>query len=124
MSGSEELKKVVKRLLQKNNVELKDFIKVPLLRIAGDFLAAGLITTDVESSLHVQGVDRFELAAKLMNACQPSLEQYPEKNFPKFIAVLKKYETMEQLAKEMETEFEQARELYDKHPARNTLSWR
>ena len=109
--------------MQENDVELKDCIAHILLRIAGDFWAAGLITKDVEYSLHLPGVSSFELAAKLMNACQPSLEQYPEKNFLKFIAVLKKYEIMEQLATEMETKFEQARELYVKHPARNMLSW-
>ena len=113
MSRSEELKKVVKELLRNNNVELKEFMEAVLLRIAGDFWAKKLITQETEKSMHVKGEDTFSLAAKLMNACQASLQQRPEENFPKFIEVLKKYETMEQLAKEMETEFEQARELHN-----------
>ena len=121
MSDSEELKGVVASLLRENNVELKDFIKDVLDRITGEFWAKGLITKEAADGVQVQGVGTFQLAAKLMNACQPSLEQFPEEKFPKFIAVLKKYENMKQLAEKMESEFEQARKSY-KHPGGNTLS--
>ena len=114
MANSEEPNEVVARLLRENNVKLNDLLKGVLLRIAGDFWAAGLITKETVDSMHVTGgVDTYSLAMKLMDACQPSLEQQPEKNFPKFIQVLKNYETMKQLAKKMETEFEQARELFN-----------
>ena len=112
MSDSEELKRVVERLLLKNNVKLKDLIQNVSQRIAGKFLEVGLIEKEVADSMLVTGVDHFTLAAKLVNACQTSLVLYPGKNFPKFVNVLKGYETMKQLAMEMESEFEQAREWY------------
>ena len=112
MSDSEELDGVVERLLRENNVKLKDLIQTVLHRIAGEFWAAGLIEKDVEESVHVTGVNNFTLAAKLFNACQKPLVLYPGKNFPKFIEVLKGYETMKPLAAAMECEFEQARESY------------
>ena len=119
MSDSEEPKRFVARLLRENNAELNEFIKGVLHRIAGDFWAAGLVTKDVADGMLVTGVDTFPLAAKLMNACHPSLEQYPEEKFPKFIAVLKKYETMKQLAERMESEFKEARKSYNP-PGRKT----
>ena len=109
MSDSEEPKKVVARLLRENNVELKDFVKADLPRIAGEFWAKGLIAQGMVDKMSVAGVDKFQLAADLINACQPSLELNPEDNFPKFIAVLKNYENMIQLAENMESEFKQAR---------------
>ena len=112
MSESEELKRVVERLLRENNVKLKDLIQNVLQRIAGELWAAGLIEKEVEDSVHVTGVEQFTLAAKLVNSCQTSLVLYPGENFPKFIVVLKGYQTMKPLAAEMESEFEQAREWY------------
>ena len=112
MSNSEELKCVVECLLRENNVKLKDFIQTVMQRIAGEFWAAGLIEKDVDDSVHVTGVSNFTLAAKLFNACQQSLVLSPGKNFPKFIEVLKGYETIKPLAAVMESEFEQACESY------------
>ena len=112
MSDSEDLKSVVERLLRKNNVKLKDLIQTVLKRIAGELWAAELIEQNVEESVHASGVDNFTLAAKLFNACQKPLVLYPGENFPKFIGVLKGYETIKPLAAEMESEFEQARESY------------
>ena len=112
MSDSEELKSVVERLLRENNVKIKDLIQTKLQRIAGEFWAAELIDKDVELSMHVTGVDNFTLAAELFNACQKPLVLYPAQNFPKFIKILKGYETIKPLAAEMESEFEQARESY------------
>ena len=112
MSGSEELKRVLERLLRENNVKLKELFQTVLQRIAGEFRAAGLIEKDVEESMFVLGVDHFTLAARLFIACQSSLVLFPEAAFPKFIAVLKGYYTMKQLAEEMESEFENARESY------------
>ena len=122
MSDPEQPKRFVARLLRENNVELNELIKGVLHRIAGDFWAAGLVTKHVADGMHVTGVDHFELAGKLMNACQPSLEQYPEEKFPKFIAVLKKYETMKQLAEKMESEFKEARKSYNPPGRSNTLT--
>ena len=112
MSDSEDLEKVVKGLLRKYNVKINEFVKTELQRIAGDFWAAELITKETADSMHVMGVDNYTLATKLMSACHPSLVQNPKENFPKFIEVLKGYETMESLAKEMESKFEQARKSY------------
>ena len=112
MSDSEELKRVVERLLRENNIKLKDLIQTVLQRIAGEFWAAGLIEKEVVDSMLVTGIDHFTLAAKLFNACQKSLVQYPEKNFFKFSEVLKRYDTMKQLAADMKSEFDQARESY------------
>ena len=112
MSDSEELKSVVERLLRENNVKLKELIQTVLQRIAGEFWAAGLIEKDVEESVHVTGVDKFTLAARLFNACRKSLVLYPGENFLKFIGILKAYETIKLLAEEMESEFEHTRESY------------
>ena len=109
MSDLEDLQRVVERLLKVNNVKLKDLILTVLPRIAGEFRAAGLITKEVEDSMLVTGGE-FALASRLVNACHPSLVQYPEEKFPKFIEVLKGYETMRSLAVEMESKFEQAGE--------------
>ena len=114
MSDSEELKRVVERLLRENNVMLKEMLSFHcvLSRIAAEFWAARLIDKEVADEMLVTGVDRFMLAAKLFNACRTSLVQHPSENFPKFIEVLKKSSTMRMLAEEMESEFEQARESY------------
>ena len=104
MSDSEELTRVVKRLLDDNNVKLKDLTKTVLQRIAGEFRAAGLITKDVEESMLVTGVDTFSLATQLVNACQTSLVLYPGEKFPIFIKILKEYKTMNPLATKMESE--------------------
>ena len=108
MATSGDLQKKVERILQKNNVELKDFMMGDLSRIAGHFLAEGFIEDTTVDSMNVTGVAPFLLASRLMRACQPSLVQTPEKNFPRFIAVLKKYETMVPLAEKMENEFKEA----------------
>ena len=112
MSDSEDLNRVVERLLNDNNVKLKDLVQTVLPRIAGEFRAAGLIEKEVEDAMLVTGVDYFTLAARLVNACQPSLVQNPEEQFPKFLAILKGHETMKPLAAEMESKFEQARESF------------
>ena len=109
MSDSEELMRVVKDLLEKYNVELTDFIQGALQRVAGEFLAAKLIMQETVDSLDVTGVDNAVLAKKVLKGCRPSLVHFPEENFPKFIAVLRNYVTMEQLAANMESEFKDAR---------------
>ena len=106
------LKSVVERLLCDNNVKLKDFFQHVLPRIAGQFWRARLIEKYVADIVLVAGVDHTTLASKLFDACYTSLVQYPGVKFPQFIEVLKEYDTMKQLAEEMESEFEQARELY------------
>ena len=111
MSDSEELKSVVERLLRENNVKLKELIQNVLHRIAGEFLEAELIEQDVEESVLVTEVD-FKLAAKLFSALRTSLIVYPGENFPKFIKILKGYNTIKPLAEKMESEFEQAGESY------------
>ena len=113
MSGLEELKRVVERLFREKNVKLSDFIKDVLPEIASHLWEAGLIAKGVKDNAHVSGVHPFEAAAKLLSACQPSLVQCPEEKFPKFIAVLKKFTNMEELAEEVESEFTQARESYN-----------
>ena len=112
MSDSVELKTVVERLLRENNVKLKRLFQSVLQTIAGEFWAAGLIEQEVADSMLVLGVAEFTLATRLFNACQTSLVVHPGKKFLKFIEVLKGYDTMKLLAKEMESEFEQARESY------------
>ena len=112
MSDSEELKTVVKRLLRENNVELKGLFQNVLKTIAGEFWAVELIEKEVVDSMLITGVDNSTSAAKLFDACYTLLVQSPEEKFPKFIKVLKKYETMKQLVQDMESEFEQARESY------------
>ena len=112
MADSEELKRVLERLLRENNVKLKDSFQTVLQRIGGEFWAAGLIAQAVADRMLVFGETKFALATELFNACQTSLVQYPGEKFPKFIEVLKGYDTTKQLAEEMESEFEQAREAY------------
>ena len=113
MSDPAKLKKVVEFLLRERNVNLRmDLVDANVFRVAGEFRDAGLIPKEVEDGMHVFGVDSYTLAAKLMNACQTSLVHYPEENFPKFIEILKRCGTTKPLAAEMESEFEQACELY------------
>ena len=108
MATSQDPKEVVKRILRKNNVELKDVMKGNLSRIAGHFLAEELIEEATVNKMRTLGLDSFHLSAELLDACQPSLEQHPEEKFPKFIAALKKCVTMVQLAEKMEDEFKKA----------------
>ena len=82
MSDSEELKRVLERLLHVNNVKLKDLFQTVLQRIAGEFLAVGLIKKDVEDSMLVLAVTEFTLAPKLFNACQKLLVLSPESSSP------------------------------------------
>ena len=112
MSESGDLHEVAKRILRENNVELKELMMEELSRIAGYFHQEGLIEQTTVNKMGMIGVDRFSLASDLLSACQPSLEQRPEENFPKFIAVLKKFVTMKKLARKMEDEFKEARMFY------------
>ena len=110
MSDSKELRRVVEHLLRRNNVRLKDSFQNVLEGVTDQFYAAGLIPKMVVDSTYEVEVDNYTLASRLLNACHPLLVQYPEDKFLKFIQLLKGYETMKQLATEMEFEFEQARE--------------
>ena len=112
MSNPEDLNRVVQRLLRENNVELKELIKPVVPKIAREFREAGLIPREVEDQMLVTGVDPFTLATRLVNACQTSLAMFQDKNFPKFIEILKRYDTMKPLAAKMEPNFQQARESY------------
>ena len=102
------LEKEVERILRDYNVKLANFMEGILVRIAGNLNAEGLIERTTVDRMRTIGVDRCELAAELLAACRPSLVYFPEENFPKLIAVLKKYVTMAPLAKEMEDEFKKA----------------
>ena len=73
MTDSEELKRVVERLLRESNVKLTDSIQNVLQRIAREFWAAGLIAKETADNMHVTGVGDFSLASKLLNACHSSL---------------------------------------------------
>ena len=108
MSRSGELGKAVKRILRTYNVDLKEGVQDDLEKIAGELYAKGLVTQTTVDGVSVTGVPAFTLASKLVNACQPSLVRYPQEKFPGFIAVLKNYETTEDLAEEMEAEFKKA----------------
>ena len=108
MSKSGGLQEVVISILRKNNVELKALMVGVLVDISGHFYAEGLIEQITVNRMRMIGVDQINLAADLLGACQTSLEQRPEENFPKFIAVLKKFVTMEKRAQEMEDEFKEA----------------
>ena len=108
MSKSGDLQKVVKRILRTYNVDLKDLVKEDLERIAGGFFAQGLVNQTTVDKMSVSGMVPFQLASKLLTACQPSIVRSPEENFPRFIAVLKEYDTMEELAEKMEDEFKEA----------------
>ena len=110
MSDSENLKRVVDDLLRENNVKLKRLFQNVLQTIAGEFWAAGLIEREVVNSMLVMGVDSSIPAAKLFDACYTLLVQSPREHFPKFIGVLKGYETTKQLTADMESVFEQASE--------------
>ena len=94
-------------------MQLEEFIKVDLVKIAGHFHAKGLITETAVSRMRVTGVDRIQLAGDLMEACQPSLVQFPVENFPQFIAVLKEFVTMEKIAEKMEEKFKEASMFYN-----------
>ena len=108
MSKSGELGKAVKRIMRTYNVDLKEGIKDDLEKIAGDLYAKGLINETTVDGVSMIGVPAFSLASKLVTACQPSLVRHPQEKFPGFIAVLKNYETTEDLAEEMEAEFKKA----------------
>ena len=100
--------KAVKEILRKRNVELMDYIANHLVPFAARLRTHGLITKDTESSMRVPGIDSSQLAQKLMSACDPSLTLFPKKKFPKFIAVMKEFEDMLELAEEMEADYERA----------------
>ena len=100
--------KAVKEILRKRNVELMDYIANHLVPFAARLRKHGLITKDTESSMRVTGIDPSQLAQKLMSACDPSLTLFPKKKFPKFIAVMKEFEDMLELAEEMEADYERA----------------
>ena len=108
MAKSGDLQLVVERILRNNNVRLKESMSKDLSRIAAHLRAEGLIEKAAEDRMSVIGIAPFELATVLMDACQPSLVFWPEQKFPRFIAVLKKFVTMEKLAIEMEQEFKEA----------------
>ena len=112
LATSGYLQKEVEHILRDYNVKLTDFLKGNLVRIAGNLNAEGLIEQVTVDRMRTIGVDRCELAAELLAACQPSLVQYPEEDFPKFIAVLKQYVTMEKLAEEIEDKFKKASMLW------------
>ena len=105
---SESLKKAVKHIVAKYNVDLKDFIQVFPVRFASELHAQELVEQATVNSMSVIAVDPFQLASQLVCACQPSLVRYPGKKFPRFISVLKKFQTMEELAELMEEEFKAA----------------
>ena len=108
MAEPGDMKNVVERILRKYNVDLIDFIKEDLTRMAGHFNAAEFITQAAVERVGVREVPQHERAAELMSACWPSLVRYPQHNFPKFVAVLKKNVTMEKLAEKMEEELKEA----------------
>ena len=121
MSESADLKLVVKRILRTNGPQLQEFIKADLVKIAHHLHAKGLIERTAVDRMSLTGVDRFQLASDLMDACQPLLVTYPERNFPKFIAVMKEFVTMEQLAERMEDEFKEASMSFPKRLAHKWL---
>ena len=108
MAEPEGMQNVVQRILQKYNMDLKEFIKEDLTRMAGYFHGEGFITQAAVERVGVREVYLLDRAAELVNACQPSLVHYPEQNFLKFISILKNEVTMEQLAGKMEAEFKEA----------------
>ena len=110
MSDAKKLEECVERILREKNTKLKDLLQHVVQRIAGEFWTAGLIDKSVESSMSTRAVDKSGHAKDLLDACHDSLVQRPRENFPKFIEVLKRYETMKSLAAVMESEFQQGRE--------------
>ena len=114
MSNSEELKKVVDKILEKNSASLRSLIETVVQGIAGKFLAVGLIDRKVDDSMRVLGIPDSTHAATLLSKCTATLLENPGKNFPEFIKVLKEHTILERLASEMESEFkEAARESYN-----------
>ena len=97
----------VKQILTKYNVDIKEYVSNHLDRFASKLLKQELVEVDAERKVRVPGLDPFRLAAELISACHPSLEQFPEKNFPKFIAVMQDFANMKELAKKMKDEYEQ-----------------
>ena len=108
MSTSGDLQQVVKRILLKYGMNLKQLMMGSLPMIAGYLLAEGLIEDATERRMTAIGLERFNLASDLLDACKISLEVDPEETFPKFIAVLKRFQTLEKIAKKMEDDFKNA----------------
>ena len=105
---SRDPQEVVESILRKNSMDLYDLMKANLPRIAGYFWTEGLIEKATENRMSAIGVDQYVLAKELLSACQPVLTLWPEETFPRFIAVLKKFETMVKLVQKMEDEFKKA----------------
>ena len=108
MSWSQDPQKVVESILRKNSMDLYELMVANLPRIAGYFWKEGLIEKTTKDRMSTTGADQFNLATELLNACQPLLMLWPEENFPRFIAILKKFVTMVKLAQKMEDEFKKA----------------
>ena len=100
--------KAVKEILQKRNVDLMDYIANHLVTFAAHLRKRGLIEEDTERSMRVTGLDSSHLAQKLMSAYHPSLTLYPRERFPKFIAAMKEFVDMRELAEEMQADYERA----------------
>ena len=98
----------VKEILRKRNVDLMDFIANHLIAFASHLYKHGLIEKDTERNMTVTGLDSSHLAQTLMSAYHPSLTQSPREKFPKFIAVMKKFVDMRELAEEMRADYERA----------------
>ena len=98
----------VEEILRKRNVELMDYIANHLVTFAAHLQKHGLIEKDTERNMRVTGLGSSHLAQTLMSAYHPSLTQSPRKKFPKFIAVMKEFEDMRELAEEMQADYERA----------------
>ena len=98
----------VKDILRERNVQLTKCIKNHLGRFALHLRKHKLIEEEVERSMSVPGITPIQLAKRLITACSPLLVHYPVRNFPKFIAIMKEFEDMLELAEEMEADYEQA----------------
>ena len=97
---------VVKEILRKRNVVLKNYIANHLGTFAAQLRQQNLIEEDTERNTSILGTDSFTHAAKLMDACSPSLQLYPKEDFPKFITAMKSFKDLQRLAEEMKKEYE------------------
>ena len=108
MSTSRYLLHEVERILLVNDTNLKSFMKGNLATIASNLRAKGLVEHATAVRMSQQGVNPMDLAVELLDAFRTSLMQHPEERFPKFIAVLKEFVTMKELAEKMEDDFKKA----------------
>ena len=108
MATSGYLQQKVERILRKNDMILKSFMRGILPTIASNLHAKGLIEYATVVKTSEQGVNSLDLAVELLDACRTSLVQRPEERFTKFTAVLKEFVTMKELAEEMEDDFKEA----------------